>query len=135
MELLDKAALLGTSERRYKVVPLEIGDVRIQSLTNQEMRALRTSLLDRKGELVRHRSDRLQEILISRCAVNESGVPLFTESEATNGAFDNIDGGVVTTLFAACKQHTGFTADDDFQLIEDAVKNSETDPTSSSASD
>ena len=135
MSLLGRDELLSkTNSRRYKVVSLDVGEVRIQSLTNQEMRQLRISMLDRKGELNRSRSDRLQELLVSRCAVSSDGVPLFTESEAINGAFDNIDGGVVTALFSACKQHTGFAADEDFTLIEDAVKNSETDPTNSSVS-
>ena len=132
---LNRDDVIGARDRRVKIVPLEIGDIRIQSMTNLEMRNLRSSLLDSKGELKRGRSDRLQELLIVSCALDDSGRLMFTDADAVNGVFDHIDGGVVTTLFAACKKHTGFAADDDFQLIEDAVKNSETDQTNSSASD
>jgi len=133
MALLDKSELLSKSSgRRYKIVKLDIGDIRIQSLTNTEMRQLRTSLLDRKGELIRERGDRMQELLISRCVLNADATPMFSDADALNGVFDSIDGGVVTTLFNACKKHTGFADDNDFTLIEDAVKNSENDPTKSS---
>lgn len=121
---LTRERLLKPAKRRYDYVDLADGRVRIRSMTTGEMRALRASMLDRRGELNRKRSDRLRELLICKCACDDDGNLLLTEDDALGTAFDEIDGAVTTQLFIKCKAHTGFTEDEDFQAIEDAVKNS-----------
>ena len=132
--MIGRDELVKANVRRYKVVPLPIGDVRIQSLSNLEMRSLSNSFVDARGDYNRSRGDRLHELLISCCAVDEQGNRLFTDDDANNGVFDSIDGCVIRTLFAACKRHTGYNSDDDFQLLEDTAKNSQSVPVNSSSS-
>ena len=122
MSLRDK--IQAASARRFTnvTVPL-LGDVRLRSLTAREMRALKSSLSDSKGEFNKDRAQKLDLLLIVACAVDESGNPEFSESDITNGVFDEVDGGALTVLFNACKAHTGFGADEDWNAIETQAKN------------
>ncbi len=124
---LTRETLLKPAVRRHDTLPLPGFDApaRIQNLTNGEMRQLRQSLLDKKGELNRKRSDRLQELLICRCLVDDQGVPLFSDEDAFSASWDALDGAVVRSLFERCKRWTGFAADEDWNAIEAAAKNSE----------
>lgn len=126
-----KSDFVRPATRRFKEVRL--GDdrsCRIRSLTAGEMRAFRTSMSNAKGELIRKRADRLQELLIAQCLSTAKGDRILSDDDVMGGDFDLLDGGEITSLFAACKEHTGFGADADWQAIEDAAKNSE--PTSMS---
>jgi hypothetical protein len=89
------------------------------------MRALRQSLVDRKGDLVKRRSDRIQEILLCHTVVDDNGALLFGDEDAFSPAWDAIDGACVRQLSEAAKTLTGFGADADWQAVEDAAKNSE----------
>ena len=111
-------------ERRFITVnvPL-VGDVRLRSLSSSEMRALRNSLTDDKGETIKPRIERLNEILASMTIVDEAGNLEFTEGEAMSGAFDSMDAASAKVLFSHVVRHTGFTADSDWQAIEGAAKN------------
>lgn len=131
MSLLTRAELLKPAGRRYRVVPLPTGgQVRIQSLTSGEARALRQFLLNPKGELIKVRGDRLAELLICACLVDENGQRLFSQDDAMSADFDAFDNAVSSVLYQFCRNWTGFAADPDFAAIEDAVKNSESTPTS-----
>ena len=127
MMMLTREALLKPAARRYDVcdVPGFGMQARIQNLSNGEMRQLRQSLLDKKGDLNKRRADRLHELLICRCLVDAEGTPLFSDEDAFSAAWDNLDGAVVRTLFERCKRWTGFASDEDWQAVEDAAKNSE----------
>lgn len=130
MTFLTKQGLFHKNgERRIKDVPLPNGmTARIQHLTAGEMRQLRTSLMDKKGELIRKRADRLQELLVSRCLVDEQGNRMLTDEDAMSAEMDALDGALVAALFRECRDWTGFAADADWQAIEDAAKNSESTP-------
>lgn len=122
MGLRDKIA--AASARRFTnvTVPL-LGDVRLRSLTAREMRALKSSLSDSKGEFNKDRAQKLDLLLIVSCVVDDAGNPEFSEADITNGVFDEIDGGALTVLFNAAKSHTGFGADEDWNAIETQAKN------------
>ena len=127
----SKSDFVRPATRRFKEVRLAEGrSCRIRSLTAGEMRAFRTSMSNSKGELIRKRADRLQELLIAQCLATATGDRILSDEDVMGGDFDLLDGGEITALFAACKEHTGFGADADWQAIEDAAKNSE--PTSTS---
>lgn len=121
-----KSDFVRPATRRFKEIPLGEGrSCRIRSLTAGEMRAFRTSMSNSKGELIRKRADRLQELLIAQCLSAATGDRILADEDVMSGDFDLLDGGEITALFAACKDHTGFGADSDWKAIEDAAKNSE----------
>lgn len=123
--MLTREVFFRPQERRYVAVQTPLGAVRLQSLTNGEMRTLRQSLVDRKGDLVKARSDRINELLLCYTIVNDGGARLFSDEDAFSPAWDEMDGHVVRNLMEAAKRHTGFGADADWQAVEDAAKNSE----------
>ena len=122
MSLRDK--IQAASARRFTTVTVPLlGDVRLRSLTAREMRALKSSLSDSKGEFNKERAQKLDLLLIALCVVDAAGNLEFSEADVAGGLLDDIDGGALTVLFSACKSHTGFGADEDWQAIEDAAKN------------
>ena len=60
-----------------------------------------------------------------RCVCESDGSVSLNDADAMNGCFDEMDGAVIAQLYSACTRWTGFNNDDDFEAIEDAVKNSE----------
>lgn len=122
MGLRDK--IQAASARRFTTVTVPLlGDVRLRSLTAREMRALKSSLSDNKGEFNKDRAQKLDLLLVASCVVDDSGNLEFSEADVVGGVFDEIDGGALTVLFNACKSHTGFGADEDWQAIETQAKN------------
>lgn len=123
--MMDRNTFLNdVSSRRKKTVDIFGRDVRLQNLTTLEMRILRGSLVNKKGEPNQARLDRLRELLIVRCVIDDDDALLFTESDAMDGTFDQIDGAWTERLFNECREWTGFASDDDWSAIEDAAKNS-----------
>lgn len=126
----SKTDFIRPATRRFKSLSIGTRECRIRSLTAGEMRTFRASLSNAKGELVKKRADRLQELLIAQCLSTATGDRILADEDVMAGDFDLLDGGEISTLFAACKDHTGFGADADWTAIEDAAKN--LDPTSTS---
>lgn len=123
---VTREQLLKPAERRIKTFEWKpFGQLRIRSLLDSEMIALRESMLDRKGELNRAKSKRLNQYLVAACLVNDSGDRLLTDEDVKSGAMDSMDGALVSVLAKECKAWTGFASDDDWTAIEDASKNSE----------
>lgn len=119
-----KEKLRAGFERRFVTVSVPlIGDVRLRSLTAAEMRRLRNSLSDDKGETIKARVERMNELLAVEAIVDESGAPIFTEDDAMGGTFDTLDAAAAKVLFTQIVRHTGFTADSDWKEIEGAAKN------------
>ena len=119
---------LQKTKRRFKKIMLPDGDTFvIRSLTGSEMRSFRESLVDRKGELIRARGDRLNELLLARCLVDDDHQTFLTDDDAMNGQLDDLDGAIVMCLAEQIKQWTGFQTDGDFSAIEHAIKNSDDD--------
>ena len=132
MFIESKKDFVQPATRRFREVHLGGNGrvARIRSLTAGEMRSFRSSLSNVKGELIRKRAERLQELLIAQCLSTSTGDRILADDDVMGGDFDLLDGGEITSLFAACKEHTGFGADADWQAIEDAAKNSEATSTS-----
>lgn len=123
---LSRADFLKPAERRFRTVQVvQLGDVRIRSLTAGEMRSLRQSFSDRKGDLVKERADKLQQLLVAWCVCDDKGDRLLSDEDALGTAFDSLDGGAIAYLFSECKKHTGFANDGDWEAIQEAAKNSE----------
>lgn len=111
-------------ERRFITVKLPfVGDVRLRSLTAAEMRSIRNSLTDDKGETIQSRVERLNELLAAESIVDENGNLEFTADEAMAGAFDTLDAGSAKVLWNAVIKHTGFAADTSWTGVEEAAKN------------
>ena len=122
---LSRSELLSLNKRRYCVVDLPTGGSLLgQSLTVAEMRSFRASLTDSSGELLPHRAEKLQELLVCRFLVDDDKQPMFTDDDACNGILDGLDGAVLATIYRQARYHTGFAVDDDFSQVEAAVKNS-----------
>jgi len=125
---MDRQRFLSKSKRRYKTLALPDGDaVTIQSLTGAEMRTFRESLVNKKGDLIQARGDKLNELLLVRCLVGDDQQTFLNDADAMGGALDDLDGAIVMTLAEQCKTWTGFKSDGDFSEIEAAIKNSEDD--------
>lgn len=121
----SRSDLLGRTSRRFKNITVLDCPLRIQSLTDSEMISIRESFVDRKGSIVRSKSKRIQQLLVGRCLVGDDNKRLFTDDDVFNGTLDDMDGGLIAGAYAACKEHTGFAADEDWAAIEDAGKNSQ----------
>lgn len=122
---LTRDALLGKRARRFKLVTIPTGgEVRLRNMTTSEMRALRASLLTKDGKMIASRADRIQQLLVAACVVDDDGNRLFTDDDALGATMDELDGAVMSCLFAEAKAWTGFGADSDWSAIEDAAKNS-----------
>lgn len=126
MTTLTRESLLKPAARRYDTFDVSgVGTARIQNLTNGEMRKLRKSLTDKKGDLIPKRADRIMDLLVCWCLVDDAGTRLLSEEDVFSPAWEELDGAVSRTLFERCKRWTGFAADPDWQAVEDAAKNSE----------
>jgi len=122
---ITRAELLGKASRRFKDVHLPTGGTaRLRNLSTSEMRSLRGSLLSKDGKLIQSRADRIQQLLVAWCLVDDAGNRILTDDDATGNAMDDIDGAVVACLFAEAKAWSGFGSDSDWSAIEDAAKNS-----------
>jgi len=110
--------------RRYEVVPVPcLGDMRIQSLTAGEMRAIRATLRTKNHELDRERFDKLDALVVAAEWVDDNGNPCVTDDDVMRGFFDRIDGGPWAVITAAVKRHTGWDCGEDWQAVKAAAKN------------
>jgi hypothetical protein len=111
-------------KRRFSTVHVPIlGDVRLRSLTQSEMRALRATVTNDAGDFDKSRAAQLEARVVVACVVDAEGNQEFTEDDVQLGTFADLDGGAWTVLVAACKEHTGFGADADWKAVEGAAKN------------
>lgn len=123
---LDREAFMAASRgsRRYHVISLPgIGDARLQSLTQAEMRSLRRSLRDADGNPSKERLDRLDGLLVAATVVDDSGARVFSDDDALGNGLDWIDGGPWAVLCDAVRRHVGWMAEIGWKPIEDAAKN------------
>ncbi len=120
----DQFLAAAKGERRYVEVPIALlGSVRLQSLTNKEMRAIRASLRNDDGEPIKERFDRLDAILVAATVVDEHGSTQFTDTDAMTDTFSWVDAGPWGVLCDAVRKHTGWGADASWKPIENAAKN------------
>lgn len=119
-----KERLFAATRTRYITIDVPIvGPVRVRSLSAGEMRTLRETFVDKKGEAT-DRLNRVNELLVANCIVDEDGERVISDADAMSGVFDDVDGGAFASLSMACRKHTNFASDPDWKAIEDAAKNS-----------
>lgn len=110
-------------KRRYKTVDVPLlGQVRLRSLTNAEMRELKESFTDETGK-INERGKRLNELLVAACVVDDSGERVFSDDDAMGALFGEMDGAPLAALVKSCVDWTNFRSDPDWKAIEDAAKN------------
>lgn len=120
MSLATREQLLGATKRRYRLVNVpDLGEFRIQSLTERERSNYEASLLDRKGGVVKDRMLSSRRRLIALTLVDDVGNRLLGEADVDK--LEDLDSGVTVLLWEAARDHCGFTDQD----IEEAVGNSE----------
>jgi hypothetical protein len=122
---LTRDDILRPSPRRYDAIPWIGGSLRIQSLSGGEMRQLRDSFIDGKGNAIKERISRQRAILLCWCIVDDAGNRIFSDADSQSPSWDTIDGKLLEAAYDRCRKWTGFLADADWSAIEDAAKNSE----------
>ena len=123
--VLGRAELLSRNHRRYtQESVLGFGELRLRNLTAAEMRGFRRFLQTPAGEVDAERGARLQELLIADTMVDEEDNLQFSREDALSGVFDNVDGALINRCFQLAKEWTGFSIDEDFSALEQAIKNS-----------
>lgn len=120
---LTNEEILRPSPRRYDTADWIGGQVRLQSLTDGEMRRLRASFIDRQGKPIEERSKRDRVILLCWCLVDDDGRRLFADEDALSPTWDDVDGGVIKAAYEKAMRLTGFAADWDWSAVGAAVKN------------
>lgn len=111
------------AERRFATVDIPLlGEVRLRSLTSNEVRALRASMRDAQGEVNKQRFALFDELLIAIVVVDEANNCEFTEQDALNGGLE-MDAGSRGQLMEAIKRHTGIGAEDGWKPVVDSAKN------------
>ena len=110
--------------RRYRTVSIAtLGDVKLRSLTQSELREVRRSLRNEDGSANTARWDRIDAILVAATMVDDNDSPLLTDDDAMGGVLDRIDGGAWSVLCDVVKEHIGWGADKTWKPVEDAAKN------------
>lgn len=120
MSFLDRSALLGKRERRYREVELPSGGkVRLQSLTELERSEYNSELLDKKGEVDRKKLTFGTALLLVRMLVDENGKRLFMDNEYEElSGIDSLD---MEILGDEARKHVGF----DYETRKELKKKSE----------
>jgi hypothetical protein len=110
---------LGASERRYKNVDVPlIGQVRIRSLSNADIRAWREAIRTKSGSV-----EYATELLVAASVVDENGLRVFTDEDARSQLFADIDSAAFEVLGQQCRKHSNLDADPGWQAIVDDAKN------------
>lgn len=94
-----------TSGRRYAVVPLSGGEVRIQSLTERERSRYDKGRFAPDGSWDTDAFVRARRLLIVLCVVDDNGKRILTEEDVE--ALGEGDAGDMNVLHEACVKHCG----------------------------
>lgn len=121
MSDLRERFLSATRRRIITVEVPQVGEVKLRSLTADEMRSFKDSLTD--GGKLNNRGDNFERLLVAQCVCDEHGDREFTDGDALCGVFGEVDGAVMAKLYGACVAHTNWRSDPDWTAIEDAAKN------------
>lgn len=130
-EYLTRAAILGMDDREYEDVPCPEwgGTVRIRSLTAAEYEDWESEIISGRGAKKDVKLKGMRFKLIQRCAVDEQGVLLFSESDLSQ--LNRKNAKPIDRLFGACQRLVGTTDEDLQELVQDFEET----PNSSSNSD
>jgi hypothetical protein len=121
---INREQMLAVCQRRYTTVDVPcLGELRIQSLTAGEMRAIRASLRTKAHELDKERFDKLDALVVAAAWVDDNGNLCVSDDDVMRGFFDRIDGGPWAVITAAVKRHTGWDCGEDWQSVKAAAKN------------
>ena len=82
--LFTREAFGKSAPRRFREVPLPAagGLVRIRNLTSAEMRTFRKSFANAKGEAIKSRTLKLNELLVTWCVGNAAGTRILNDDDA-----------------------------------------------------
>ena len=122
MSDLRERFLSATKRRIIAVDVPQVGEVKLRSLTADEMRSFKDSLTD--GGKLNKRGDNFERLLVAQCVCDEHGHRALTDEDALCGVFGEVDGAVIAKLYGVCVVHTNWRCDPDWKAIEDAAKNS-----------
>jgi len=128
MPILTKDAILNAQDRQIEKVPVPEwgGEVCVRSLSGAERDAFEAGCSDGKGRMT---LDNFRARLLVRAVCDENGAPLFNPKGEDLIRLGQKSAKAMDRVFAKAKELSGFSKDD----IEEYVKNSESDPTSASA--
>ena len=109
--LIDRAALLGKSKRRFAVYRIEhLGDVRVRNLTEAERSQFEVDNLNDDLNHDRGKVLNAKRRLICACVVDAEGNPILTLDDVV--ALGEVDGAITGALFDVCQKHCGFKPGD-----------------------
>lgn len=118
-ELFDPKALLGPAVRRYKVIPTDVGNVRIQSFTELQRSRVEASTKDKSGKPSQNKMLDLKCRLVVEGVVGDDDSQVYTNSDIER--LRQQDSRVINQIADGILDHCGFTESD----IEDLEKNCE----------
>ena len=101
-----------------------LGVCRFRSLTQREMGDIRRGWFDDKGNKDLERLRRVDQFVVASSLVDADGNRLVTDDDVMRGFFDHLDGGPWAVICAVVKRHTGWDAGEDWEPIQNALKNS-----------
>jgi hypothetical protein len=115
--VLTAEAILGASdiETEWVEVPEWGGGVYVRGLTAGQRDRLESSLLDRKGQPQPARLAEFRSRLLSLCAVDGDGKPLFTERDVPR--LMNKSVGAVGKVLDVARRLSGMSEDDEADLV------------------
>ena len=114
---LNRDAFLSKKGRQYKTLNVpEFGEVRIQSMTTSERANFETSLTDKNGKQIRSVVKTMRERMIIAHVVDESNKLMFTLDDIEE--ISQIPAGPIDMIYDACKRHSRFTDDGNFEDLE-----------------
>jgi hypothetical protein len=106
--MLTRDQLLGSFQRRYKVIDTPLGEVRIQNLNEGEKSLWQDSNYGKDGRLVDNWLSKSRRRLVAACLVDEDGKRLLSNADADK--LKEIDAGVVAMIADECSNHIGLPA-------------------------
>jgi hypothetical protein len=114
-----KQRFMSAAARRYKTLTVPIlGEVRIRSLTNADIRAWREAIRTKDGKV-----EHATELLVAASVCDEQGRRIFSDEDARSVLFGDIDAAAFEVLGQACRTHSNLDADPDWRAIVDDAKN------------
>ena len=111
MSIVDRAAILSASARRYRIVEVPtLGEVRIQSLTERERSECESTFYDKHGRRNPSKQIEAKATWIVASVVDDHGAKYFTPADIPQVM--GIDSAITNYLFDAIWDHIGITEDD-----------------------
>ena len=112
--MLTREQLLGSFQRRYRMVPTDIGPLRIRNLTEGEKADFEAGSLTAEGKLNLNYHKGQRRRLCALTLVDDNGALLLGQGDAER--LKDVDSSVTAAVFAAAMEHCGFSRDEQKEL-------------------